>query len=222
MDSFSVVSVERMRALDAAAIAAGFPADLLMEVAGFGAFQHLRTLIDPPGPVVILAGAGNNAGDAAVVARFCALTGLATTVITMRPPETSSGNLLATNWARLEHFPATVTSVDELDQHLASAAICVDGLLGTGAKGRPSPPYADVIRRANGAAAPILALDLPSGLCGDTGACLGDEAIQARWTVTFGAFKKGLLTESGQNHAGTVSLIPLSFPESAWRQTAHL
>jgi len=212
----SVISVSGIRTLDREAVAAGVPGQVLMEIAGFQAFQRLGQF-HPLGAVTVLAGKGNNAGDAFVVARYLASAQRPCRVFALLDPSAYTGDA-AINAALLESFGLEFTCLsdaDALSSAIAGASVVVDGLLGTGLSGDVRPPLASVIDAVNVSPTPVLSLDLPSGLCGDTGRVLGT-AVRADHTVTFGALKPGLLEGSGLTHAGIVSVAPLPYPPGAW------
>lgn len=212
----AVVSVARMRALDRYAIAAGVPGRLLMEVAGHGAFRLLARVRSADGPVAIVTGKGNNAGDGFVVARYCAASGIPCRVLALDPLDAFAPGDARDNGELLARFGVPIEPCDPatLARELHAASVVVDALLGTGLSGPVRSPYDDAIRALDGGP-PVLALDLPSGLCGDTGQILG-VAVRAAWTATFGAMKQGLLADHGPAHAGKVTVVSLPLPPDAW------
>ncbi len=212
----SVISVTGIRTLDRNAITAGLSGRVLMEIAGFQAYQQVDQL-HPRGAVVVLAGKGNNAGDAFVVARYLAAAGRACQVFCLLDPSDYTGDA-GVNASLLQTFRLTPTRLqvsDQLMESLGSAEVVVDGLLGTGLTGDVRPPLDAVIEAVNESPSPVLSLDLPSGLCGDTGQVLG-VAVRANHTVTFGALKPGLLEGAGPSHAGAVTVAPLPYPPGDW------
>lgn len=200
---------------------AGLPGLCLMELAGAGAVQVLErhAPVARSDLVVMVAGKGNNAGDAYVVGRHLAAQGQKVRVLALEDPGNLPPGDARTNADLLPAWGVRVEVVapDELGPVCAGAEVIVDGLLGTGLRGAVRPPFDDAIRTLNAASAPILALDLPSGLCGDSGDICG-VAIEARWTATFGAVKRGLVRGEGPRLAGAVELVPLPFPPAAWQQ----
>lgn len=210
------VSVEAMRALDAQTIASGTPGSVLMERAGQAAFQELVDVLGvrlPPSrrrAFTVLAGRGNNGGDAYVVARCLANSGLPVTVYCVCAPAELRGDALA----QARRLPAAVPVqvVRELPvECLAPGHVVVDGLLGTGFRGALRPPYERLIRQVNASDCATVALDIPSGLDGDTGAPAG-VAVEADLTVTIGLPKAGLLTPSGLRHCGCLRCVDIGFP----------
>lgn len=201
-----VLTSDAMRAWDAHAIQSlGIPEAVLMEAAGRAAAAVVQRLY-PAGRVVCAAGSGNNGGDAMVVARTLRAWGRDVVFVPVgsRAPDAA----LLHGWA--------VDAVDATDalrmaDAFRGAGVIVDGLLGTGATGAPRGTYADAIRAMNGAGAPIVALDGPSGVDLTTGAAAG-EALRADVTVTFGAPKRGLLLFPGRALAGRILAVEVGFP----------
>lgn len=185
-----VVTSSESAARDAAAIAAGIPSRALMQRAGAAAAGEIalryRDRLDHG--VLILAGPGNNGGDAWVVARALAATGVRVRVaepIAAKTPDALAERALA----------VALLGADAIAPEPANGAeqIVVDGLLGTGASGAPRGVIADAIRRANAVrstGAAVVALDVPSGLDASTGQSTGD-TVSADLTLTFGTLKRG-------------------------------
>ncbi len=98
-------------------------------------------------------------------------------------------------------------SVRELER----ADVAIDAIFGTGFRGTPAGPYAEAIEALAGSSVPLVAVDIPSGVNGETGAVEGP-AVRADLTVTFGAPKPGLVLLPGATHAGVVEVEPIGFP----------
>ncbi len=184
----------------------GVPSRVLMENAGRGAALVLDRLF-PSGPVVVVAGTGNNGGDGVVLARSLRRFGRDVSLLVLgeRPrPD-----------PLLHAWPVPVETVPDhdgaLDAALARGAVLVDALLGTGVTGAPRARHARVIRAMNRSRRPILALDLPSGLDADSGAVAG-EAIRADLTVAFGFPKVGTVLFPGRELSGRLIVIEIGFP----------
>jgi hydroxyethylthiazole kinase-like uncharacterized protein yjeF len=152
----------------------------LMERAGRAAAQFARQLLKDSGArVLIFAGPGNNGGDAMVVARVLKLQGVA--VLVVGPGgEVPHGDY----------------------------GLVVDGLFGIGLTRPITGAYAELIARINTFRGPVLALDVPSGLDGDTGRILGI-AVRATHTLSFIGGKPGLYTLDGPDHCGVVKVVDL-------------
>lgn len=184
-----VVGSEQSAARDAAAIAAGVPSRALMQRAGAAAAAEIALRLPHllAQGVRIFAGPGNNGGDAWVVARALAVTGIAVSVvepIPARTPDAVAERELALPFVDIERSLNTVSS----------GALIVDGLLGTGSSGAPRGAIADAVAhieesRRHGSY--VVALDLPTGVDATSGE--STSAVTADLTLTFGAVKRGHL-----------------------------
>ncbi len=197
---------DEARAFDARAVRElGVPQTTLMENAGRSAAAVLQFL-EPRGRVVVLAGTGNNGGDAVVTARTLAAWGRDVVLIPVGsgPPDAA----LAHGWQMPMLAPG-----DELgtERALAGARVIVDGILGTGLEGAPREREAEWIERANAAPAFRCSLDLPSGVAGGTGRVEG-RAVRADLTVAFGGVKLGTMLQPGRGHAGRLVAVEIGFP----------
>jgi ADP-dependent NAD(P)H-hydrate dehydratase / NAD(P)H-hydrate epimerase len=197
----ALYSAAQVRALDAHAIETlRIPGYTLMKRAGEAALRYLRTRWPMAHRVVIVCGSGNNGGDGYVLARFAQAAGLTVAVLSAADPAQLRGDARQA----FDDFRSSGGAVRPFDaQHLQAGEVIVDALLGTGISGGVRPDLAAVIRALNAAGTPIFALDLPSGLNGDTGTASG-EAVRAEATVTFVGLKTGLFVGDGPEFAGTV------------------
>lgn len=209
-----------MRELDRRAIEEfGIPSLLLMENAGRGAAAIAAEMARPnDGNVIVFCGKGNNGGDGFVVARHlanrgyavgCYFAGALAEVARGSDPGVSLAILERMRVPVLEH--AREQDRDEMARGVAWAGLLVDGLLGTGLRGPVREPYSSLISFLNARRAPILALDIPSGLDCDTGEILG-KAVRARRTATFGAPKQGFSRGQGPETTGAVTIVDISIP----------
>ena len=149
----------------------------------------------------ICCGRGNNAGDGYVVAELARAHGIEVELIQIGDPAALSGDAAT---ARDDALAAGLTIVRTEDGDLPlHGEVIVDALLGTGIQGPPRAPYARLIEQMNSAAAPVLAVDIPSGVAADTGAVAG-AAVRAHTTVTFIGRKIGLHTGAGAALGGRV------------------
>ncbi len=213
-----IITVAEMRRLDAAAMTAGVSGAELMLNAGTGAAAQILRFVERY-PVrhrqsyTVLAGKGNNGGDAWVVAATLAAQGHAVRLCSTCPIE----QLPEAARHHAAKLPAAVPVIQFDDSHcalpepcLAPGAIVIDGLLGTGLRGAPGGVYASLIAQVNAAGRPTIALDIPSGLDGDTGqAAL---AIVADLTVTMAYPKIGLLVGDGPRHCGLIRCVDIGLP----------
>jgi hydroxyethylthiazole kinase-like uncharacterized protein yjeF len=160
--------------------------------------------------VVVLAGSGDNGGDALYAGALLARRGAAVTAIAagsrVHPGGTAA---LLQAGGRVSDDTRNADALTA--QSITGADLIVDGLLGIGGRGGLREPFAGLAagaERARQAGATVVAVDLPSGIDADTGAVEGP-AVRADVTVTFGAIKPGLLIDPGAGHAGTVELVDI-------------
>jgi NAD(P)H-hydrate epimerase len=189
---------------------------VLMENAGRGATAAICEVFgDRLGRVVLVGGPGQNGGDAWVIARRLTLLGHRPLAVLVGEASRLRGDAHA-NWALLGDLGVETVEVApehaaSIVEHLADATLIVDGLFGTGLDRPVAGGYADAIAAMDEAAAPLVALDLPSGLDADTGAFFGI-APHAALTVTFAGHKRGLHQYPGVEHAGEVRVADIGIP----------
>ncbi|WP_355660260.1 NAD(P)H-hydrate dehydratase [Halomonas salifodinae] len=189
---------EQVRELDRRTIAAGTEGFALMQRAAQAAFRVLRARWPEARSLSVLCGAGNNAGDGYVMAALAAEEGLAVQLLALRPVERLDGD--AARAAQLA-ASAGVAITPWTAQAVLEGEVIVDALLGTGLSGEVREPFLGAIRRINAVGRPVLSVDIPSGLCADSGAVLG-AAVSASITVTFIGDKLGLHTGAGPARVG--------------------
>ncbi len=211
---------EESRAVDRDAIdRLGVLGLVLMENAGRGACDALTARFgDRLDRVVLVGGPGQNGGDAWVIARRLALLGLRPHAVLLGDPSRLRGDA-ATNWELLPRIGVQTTAVAPERGHdiaamLADASLIVDGIFGTGLDRVVDGGYAHAIEAIERAAAPVVALDLPSGLDADTGGVLGT-AAHAALTVTFAGLKRGLHQFPAAAYAGEVVVADIGIPLGA-------
>ncbi|WP_200259715.1 NAD(P)H-hydrate epimerase, partial [Halorhodospira neutriphila] len=188
-------SPEQVRELDRLAMAeGGIPGERLMERAGRRAWAVAQERWPQAERLAVLCGGGNNAGDGYVVARLAAQAGKRVEVLYLAEPERLGGDAAA-HARRYRDGGGACRPFTA--QALAEADLIVDALLGTGLDRPVAGRYAEAVAAANAAPAPVLAVDIPSGIHGRTGAELG-EAVRAASTVTFVGLKSGLFTGRGR------------------------
>jgi NAD(P)H-hydrate epimerase len=169
--------------------------------------------------ISICCGRGNNAGDGYVVAELARTHGIEVELIQVGDP-TALGGDAAT--ARDDALSAGVTIVRTDDGAVdISGEVIVDALLGTGIQGAPRAAYASLIDRMNASLAPVVAVDIPSGVSADTGAIAG-AAVRAHTTVTFIGRKIGLHTGAGAARAGNVIHASLGVGPDVHAQVAGI
>ncbi len=204
-----------MRAMDARAIRErGLPGIALMERAGAGAAREALGMLGATRRrVVVLCGKGNNGGDGFVVARLLRRAGHAVSVYGVASADDVAGDARLALGSMLDAGVPLLRADDPaLPRALRDAHLIVDALLGTGLSGAVKEPYASLIEAVNAAARPVLAIDVPSGLCADRGVPLG-AAVQADVTATFALPKVGLLQHPGAGLAGRVVVVDIGIPQ---------
>jgi hydroxyethylthiazole kinase-like uncharacterized protein yjeF len=217
-----VVTAEVMRRLDRKAIEEfGIPGLVLMENAARGTlgamFRHFPDLLKKR--VGILAGRGNNGGDAFAVARYLLNRGIACQVYLLAAREEVRGDAAA-NLEILTRMGGTLVEILNLEEwesrkeQVAANDLLVDGILGTGLRGGVKGFFQEIIEFVNSLGKPVVAIDIPSGLDSDSGQVLG-ACIQAALTATFGLLKRGLLLLPGAQYGGRIVLVDISLPQSA-------
>jgi len=185
----ALYSAAQVRGLDASLIAGGTPGFELMQRAARATWRALVRQWPSANELSVLAGHGNNAGDGYLVAVLAKRAGWSVRVLAVGDPQRLQGD------AALAHVEAVSENVS-IEAWTAQAELCgivLDALLGTGLTGDVRAPYVDAIAKINGCGLPVVAVDIPSGLCADTGRVLG-AAVQADLTVTFIGLKLGLFT----------------------------
>ncbi len=209
-------TAQQVKQLDQLTIQAGTTGFDLMKQAGRVAFRHLLRHWPDCRSITVFCGGGNNGGDGYVIAGLARLQNISVQLITLVDPETLIGEAQeAYIWAlerrvRVEFWQDNATIRGE---------VVVDALLGTGLTGDVRGKYQEAITFINQNGRPVLAVDIPSGLCADRGVILG-QAVKADVTVTFIGKKVGLLTGQGPELCGERRFEPLSVPEVVRRQVA--
>jgi ADP-dependent NAD(P)H-hydrate dehydratase / NAD(P)H-hydrate epimerase len=176
----------------------------LMEQAGQAAADYACELMqDRCGAILVIAGAGNNGGDAYVCARYLKARGHS--VIVASPA--SNHSLPPDAAAARDDWLAMGTGIAVELPPVGHYALAIDGLFGIGLSSKNGrsieSPFADWIALLNALSCPVLALDVPSGLDADSGAIVGS-CVRATHTITFIAAKPGLYMQAGRDHAGNV------------------
>ncbi len=187
----------------------------LMTRAGVSAYRSLRAQWPHAERLLVLCGGGNNGGDGYVIARLAAQDGLAVRLAALSDPAKLKGSAAqAASDCRPLRDPEAFDAgmLDEAD-------VVVDALLGTGLDRAVQGSYADAIAAVNTAQVGVFAVDIPSGISGDSGAVMG-VAVRAQLTATFIGLKRGLLTGAGPAHTGRLVFDDLAVPAPVYRGVA--
>jgi NAD(P)H-hydrate epimerase len=215
-----LLTAAETEALDRETERRGTSVEVLMERAGHAVARAASAVAGGSygRRAVVVCGKGNNGGDGLVAARHLSGWGMGVEVILLsdelRSP--ADAKLRAAGDAGVR-----VGGVQRLERALDRADVVVDAIFGTGFRGIPEGAYATAIEHVNGATAPVLAVDVPSGVEGDTGAVRGP-AVVADATVTFGAPKVGDVLFPGAAHAGVLDVADIGFPPDLVRGEMQL
>lgn len=195
-----------MEEADRLTIAAGTPGIVLMERAGLAVAEAVAAR-RPAGPVVVVAGPGNNGGDGFVAARILAERGFDVTVALLgdRSALKSDAATAAGRWVG----PVCTAELAAV----RGAALVVDALFGAGLSRPVAGKAFEIIEAINAEQTETVAVDLPSGISGDTGAVMGS-AIRATETVTFFRRKPGHLLLPGRLHCGKLTVADIGISAS--------
>lgn len=195
----------------------GVPTLLQMEAAGRQVAEVATRMVTVQNPrVVIVAGKGNNGGDALVAARVVTASGWRPTVVLLARDADVGGdagvNLTSARRAGLDISNLDTLAAPGLRGLFTGADLIVDGLFGTGLRGPVVGLAARVIEAVNSSGRAVLAIDIPSGVQSDTGVVEGP-AIRATATVTMGFPKPGLILLPGAEHAGEIWVADIGHPQ---------
>ena len=203
---------EQVRRLDRLAIERfGVPGIELMERAGAVAYRLLRERWPNARRLTILAGTGNNGGDGYVVARLARADGLDVRMLQLGGADRARGEA-ALSLAAYRDAGGVVEDCLGLPRE---TDLYVDALLGTGLERPVTGRWAETIAALNAQRAPVLALDIPSGLHADTGRVLG-VAVRASATVSFIGLKLGLFVGAGAEYRGELHFSALDVPAQVY------
>lgn len=215
----------QMREYDRLAIEKyGIPGAILMENAGRGATDVIEQYLSG-GLAAIVCGGGNNGGDGFVVARHLTNRGYFVRVYLLADREKLTGDAGLNMRIFLEMGGDVVDcqgpgAFAAKQEELEFAQVIVDAMLGTGLTREVKGPVREAIDVLNQVMPPKVAIDIPSGVCSDSGRVLGC-AVQVSTTVTFGFLKSGLLLFPGAELAGSVHVADIGAPVAAADEAGH-
>ena len=205
-----IYSVASVREIDRTAIEdEGIPGYTLMTRAGAAAVRAARERFPDANRWQVICGAGNNAGDGYVVARLAAQEGLVVSVVALVDPESLTGDAATAYGDFAAEGGIVMPWEGALDDE---AGLLVDALLGSGLERDVSGEFAKAVAAMNAHRARVMALDIPTGVHGDTGQVMGT-AVEADLTVTFVGLKAGLFAGEGAELCGSIVFDGLEVPE---------
>lgn len=206
-----LVTCRQMREAEERLFTTGVSAAELMDEAGRGIAEVVRQFFPKPGALILYLGAGNNAGDALVAARELRKDGWRLHARLSAEPERMK-DLPLNHWRALPEMQRLESAPDR-SWRPAGPLVLLDGLLGIGAAGELRPGVRALAAEMNALRqshqARTVAMDIPSGLDGDTGIPAAD-AVIADITAVVGCIKSGLVTDPATAHVGRISLVPLA------------
>jgi NAD(P)H-hydrate epimerase len=212
-----LLTEDQARAAEAAAVETGETLAALMGRAGAAVAAEVAALA-PEGRVVVMAGPGNNGGDGWTAARILHDSGRDVVVLTSAEPDSMSSPARETVRDAIEAAVPWlhVDAAAEAETSLAGAGVIVDALLGIGLHGVPRQPYAGFIAAIGRSMAPVVSVDVPSGVDSDTGTVLGP-AVAADVTVCFSTPKVGCVLQPGWSLAGELRVADIGVREEFLR-----
>jgi NAD(P)H-hydrate epimerase len=207
-----LLTTRQMKEAEEAAIAAGTPASILMERAGAGVASAVQRHFPDAGSVLVFCGPGNNGGDGFVTARLLAEAGLRVEVVLLGRRDDLAGEAeaAAARWTG-EVAPVESARPDRAD-------VVVDALFGSGLSRAIAGDAWTAIEHLNGSGVPVVAVDIPSGIDGNTGEVRGI-AVRAARTVTFAARKLGHVLMPGRAYCGLVEVAGIGIDGAAVEAT---
>ncbi|WP_147079272.1 NAD(P)H-hydrate dehydratase [Methylobacterium haplocladii] len=212
MTTNRLLTVAAMRRVDETAIADGMPGYRLMQAAGAAVAERVRALAPSGGRILILCGPGNNGGDGFVAGRLLSRAGFGVVLRRMGEVAGLSGDaaLAATDWV------AAGQPVDPAGpgSDLSGFDLIVDALFGAGLSRDIDGEARALIAAIDASGTAVLAVDVPSGLDGDSGAVRG-AAVTATETMTFVALKPGHLLQPGRSLCGALHIADIGTGEAA-------
>jgi hydroxyethylthiazole kinase-like uncharacterized protein yjeF len=207
-----ILTPKQLQAIEAESISAGASEEALMEEAGAKITQVIREFFPVPGHCIAVFGKGHNGGDALVVARILSECGWKVSLIPVFA-RSKWRTLTAKKWdqaGRCHTFESCHIPNAACDE--SKTLIVLDGILGIGSAGALADPIAKICRDINAlrehSHAQTIALDIPTGLNGDTGEA-DSHAIVADLTVTVGFAKVGLVADGAENFIGRLCVVPI-------------
>lgn len=219
-----VTTVSEMRKLDRTAIEQyGIKDEILMENAGEAVyFVILNELGIKDNKFVVFSGMGNNGGDGFVIARKIHSNGGDVKVFILGDPGRfkAAAKLNLDIVSRLPIEVHEIDSIERVKKDIAHCDVIVDAIFGTGLTRDVGGLYSDVIELINGSGKKIFAVDIPSGIHGDTGKVMGT-AVKADYTITFGLPKIGNMLLPGNEFCGKLFLTHISFPPSMYERDSN-
>ncbi|GGE34383.1 bifunctional ADP-dependent NAD(P)H-hydrate dehydratase/NAD(P)H-hydrate epimerase [Pullulanibacillus camelliae] len=215
-----IVSREEMQAIDRHAIESiGLGGHLLMENAGRGIFEHLRSILGQDERIGVIIGKGNNGGDGFVIARYLRDHGYSTDVWVIGEAAAIIGDS-AYHKAAFERSGGSVSyateeaALNDFEKAMRQWDVMIDALLGTGIKGAPRPFYLRIIQCMNKSQVPVYSVDMPSGVPANGGS-VSHDCVKALRTYTLQCPKIAQFTFPSASYYGEVAVVDIGLPQAS-------
>lgn len=198
------------------------PGVVLMENAARGVAQVAWRMLgsNRGAAVLIMCGGGNNGGDGLAVARHLHNGGAAVSILLSADPDKYDGEARS-NFEIVSAMKLPIAAADPTAIAGMKPALIVDAIFGTGLTQPPREPFPQIARAIQGLGAPILAVDIPSGLDCDSGQPLGKICVKATATATFVAAKAGFAKPSAAPYLGEVTVWDIGCPRELIEEVAE-
>jgi NAD(P)H-hydrate epimerase len=224
MDKMIRLTRQQVRQIDRLAVARyHIPGEVLMENAAIAAANAATGMIGPgrQGEILILCGGGNNGGDGLAIARHLHNRRFDVKIFLTADPAKYTGEA-RTNWQIVQamNLPATRSEPEAIARE--SPILIIDAIFGTGLTQEPREPFGQIVAAVHQIGAPILAIDIPSGLDCDTGVPLGKACIRAQRTITFVAEKAAFASVHARQYLGEVLVGDIGCPRELVMEAAGL
>jgi ADP-dependent NAD(P)H-hydrate dehydratase / NAD(P)H-hydrate epimerase len=204
-------TASEMTRADNGAQSLGIPGGVLMERAAVAMTEVILARYGAPRRTLVVCGGGNNGGDGFVIARELRRAGTEVAVLATNDEYTGDAR---TNLKVLENLNVRFVERDGFEDELRETDLVVDALLGTGFSGEVREDVAELVEKMNAGEAPVVAVDVPSGVDGSTGEVAG-AAVRADVTACAHAAKAGCVISPGAEHAGEVVVVDIGIPPEA-------
>lgn len=223
-----IFSREALKALDRRAVEDyGIPILVLMENAGRAVADAVRRHLKKDSRVLVLAGPGNNGGDALVATRHLHNAAVPVEILLLaardayRDPAAAQLQIVTAMKLPVETLSPDHAELRDWVVESRPEDVIVDGLFGTGLSRAVEGLAADVIKAANASRHPVVAIDIPSGMDADTGLPAGNgPMIRALETISFCGMKKGFALPEAHRSTGKITIADIGAPRELLRQLA--
>lgn len=211
-----IFSAEQMKKFDGSAMEVlGISEDVLMENASLASYEVLkknRKLEEDN--ILVVAGSGNNGGDGLALARKLYASGCSVDVLLV-DGSGKYGNAAMNNYKILRKFPVEIWEYDKIENKeglFKNYSLIIDAIFGVSLDREVEGKYREIIEEINASSAEVMSLDIPSGICSNSGNVMG-VAVEARYTVAYGGLKWGNMLYEGCEYCGKLYHSNISIPD---------